>query len=99
MAVTMTNLAYGRDADGRTKLLNDLKADIGNAKKELTGSNLTAIITAVDNNWSGADAEKFKKELKEKAESLQKSFEAYSAIIESSLTQDATGFAKMQSKL
>ena len=87
---------YSRGVTGRKKLVDDLKSDIGRAKKEFTGSKLTDIKTVISNYWQGADANKFYSELTAKAKEAAKACDKYVNTIETALTSDASAFDKMQ---
>ena len=95
--LSLDALTYGRDAEGRKKLLQDLQADLKAAQNAFVGNELTNVIDTVNKYWLGSDANAFVKDLKEKANEVSKTCGKYSSFIETALTSDATNFEKMQS--
>ena len=97
MALSMGQADYARDAAGRKKLVSDLQGDIDVAIKALTGAEYNAVLQAVNAYWVGADAEQFKKNLKESANELAGLFKNFKSQIQSAADTDAKRFASMQS--
>lgn len=98
MALGIGSATYGRDKSGQKKLLANLKGDIEDARKHLTGSNYEAVINNVNKYWSGADAQKFLTVFKKSVSDISTKMKNYEKTIETALNADASQFAKMQSK-
>ena len=65
---------FGFDANGKKEYLEEIRAKvIETAARD--AKDITAINNAVDENWKGAAAEKFKKALKKDTEEISNSLE------------------------
>ena len=98
MSVKMADMTYGRNVDGRKKLVSDLSNDIDKAAKKMTGESLKNVKDVVKKYWSGADANKFISELESKAKNAANKCKKYKEIVESNLTTDAKSFTSFQDK-
>lgn len=97
MALNMSGATYGRDASGRKKLISDLQGDLKTARTAVTGNELTTLLKEVDKYWSGADADKFKTQIKTTATNIANDMKTFDRDLENSLNEDTKGFQKLQS--
>ncbi len=96
---SMSNATYGRDTAGRKKLLADLTGDLKKVRAELTGSELTNLLNEVSKYWVGADADKFKKLIKDDITYADSEIKKLIAELEKDFDTDSNQFAKMQSTI
>ena len=96
MAVSIDQMTYGRDATGRKQLIADITKDLNNAKSAF--GQLTNINNLVKKYWAGADADKFVKELKAKADAAGKSCTKDVTTVTTALDNDNKNFDAMQNK-
>lgn len=90
-----TGATYGRAAN-TNKFVVELKNSIKKTTTDLTGTKYNEILAAIEENWSGADADKFKKQFKDAISNLQKKYKEYDKIVEQAFKDDADSFLKMQ---
>ena len=87
---------YGRDAIGINNLKNELGNTIQSARKSLRSENYQQVLSAINQYWSGPDAEKFKKELESSINTIDADFTKYVSVIDNALIEDYKQFFKMQ---
>jgi hypothetical protein len=97
MALDMSNATYARDESGRKKLIADLQGDLKTARTAITGNELTTLLKEVDKYWSGADATKFKNQIKTTANNIANDMKMFDKDLESALSEDTKSFSKLQS--
>ena len=92
---------YGRSDAGTAKLIQDLKSDIGRAKKKLsTGdADYKAFVNTIRANWSGSDAEVFLAKFQKSVQDCAKKINDYSSKIETRINADNKGFKSMQNAI
>ncbi len=97
MALDMGSATYARDASGRKKLIADLQGDLKTARSAITGNELTTLLKEVDKYWSGADANRFKSEIKETANKIANDMKQFDKELDSVINDDDKQFRKLQS--
>ena len=99
MASSNLNIAgasYGRDSAGTRTVINNLKGDITDARRALTGADYSRVISTVRQYWSGEDADKFINEFKKTVRYIDSQYSKFNGLIDSLFNSDKRQFTSMQ---
>ena len=93
---TINDLSYGRSVSGRTTFVNNYTAWVDSTKRTVRGNEYSALIKAINNGWSGSDADAFIAKLDKLAKQLEERISIYASRMNSAMNSDASDFANMQ---
>lgn len=97
MAFNMKEATYGRDRGGISGLITDYNNDLANLRTRLTGDKYQHLLSTIDANWSGADADSFKKAIETEIKNVKSQIDTYQRKIGETLNQSYSDFIKFQS--
>ena len=97
MGISMSSATYARDDAGLRRLKGEFQDDMRKARNALR--NYNDVIRAIDKQWEGVDAEKFKKNFKETVDQIVKKVNTYEQKVLAALDEDARQFRANQSKI
>lgn len=97
MGISMNSATYARDDAGLRRLKNEFSDDMRKARNALR--NYNDVIRAIDKQWEGVDADKFKKNFKETVDQIVKKVNTYEQKVLQALDDDAKQFRANQSKI
>lgn len=97
MGISMNSATYARDDAGLRRLKGEFQDDMRKARNALR--NYNDVIRAIDKQWEGVDAEKFKKNFKETVDQIVKKVNTYEQKVLAALDEDARQFRANQSKI
>ena len=88
---------YAR-AGNVNKFVTEFKSKIKEmtTKLDTNGSTYKEVLAEIDANWSGADADKFKKQFKDAVSRIQKKYKEYDKLIDTAFKDDTKSFLNMQ---
>jgi uncharacterized protein YukE len=97
MGISMGSATYARDDAGLRRLEGEFQDDMRKARNALR--NYNDVIRAIDKQWEGVDAEKFKKNFKETVDQIVRKVNTYETKVLAALDDDARQFRANQSKI
>ena len=97
MGISMSKATYARDDSGLKKLKNEFSDDMRKARNTL--KNYDDVMKAIDKQWEGVDANKFKANFKETVEQIIKKVNTYEQKVLAALDEDARQFRANQAKI
>ncbi len=95
--LNMNSATYARDDAGLRRLKSEFQDDMRKARNALR--NYNDVIRAIDKQWEGVDADKFKKNFKETVDQIVKKVNTYEQKVLAALDEDARQFRANQSKI
>ena len=90
------NLDFGRTEAGRKSFIEEYRGWINQYKNSINGEKFQNLLKAIDEGWSGVDADAFKKKLHDIASTLVTRVDKYAQIAEQTLNADAARFDRVQ---
>ena len=99
MALDMTNATYARSASGaKTLKENSFATSIAAIKKAINGDKYKEVIKAVDNNWVGADADDFIRDISRTKNDIISRINTLQNTFSTAIDGEAREFASFQAK-
>lgn len=95
--LNMSSATYARDDAGLKRLKSEFQDDMRKARNALR--NYNDVIRAIDKQWEGVDAEKFKKNFAGTVDQIIKKVNTYEQKVLAALDEDARQFRANQSKI
>jgi len=97
MGISMNSATYARDDAGLRKLKSEFSSDMTRTRNALRDYN--NIFKAIDKEWSGADADRFKANFKDTVEQIIRKVNTYEQKVLAVLDEDARQFRANQNRI
>ena len=96
--MAITTATYGRSEGGLKTLKSNLQSQASKMKNKLEGQEYKELLSVINANWAGADANDWKRDLTSKIAEVKKALNSFSTKSQGLLDADLQGFKSFQSK-